>query len=60
MAVEAKQAPSFWQQHWQKFIAGAFWLLLIGGFIVYIFSLGLPLDEALQQTLRQLVAVHTP
>ena len=55
MAVEAKRAPSFWQQHWQKFMAGAFWLLLIGSFVVYIFSLGLPLDEALQQTLRQLV-----
>ena len=55
MTTRTEQVPSFLAKHWQKLIAGAFWLLLIGGFIVYIFSLGLPLDEALQQTLRQLV-----
>ena len=47
--------PSFFAKHWQKFVAGGFWLVLLGGFAAYIFSLGLPLDEALQQTVRQLV-----
>ena len=47
--------PSFFAKHWQKFVAGGFWLALLGSFAVYIFSLGLPLDEALQQTVRQLI-----
>lgn len=47
--------PSFFTKHWQKFVAGGFWVALLGAFALYIFSLGLPLDEALQQTVRQLV-----
>ncbi len=50
-----RQQPSFFAKHWQKLVAGGFWLALLSAFAVYIFSLGLPLDEALQQTVRQLV-----
>ena len=53
--VSSTAQPSFFARHWQKFVAGGFWLILLGSFAVYIFSLGLPLGEALQQTVRQLV-----
>ena len=52
---EQAEQPSFFAKHWQKFVAGGFWLILLGSFAVYILSLGLPLNEALQQTVRQLV-----
>ena len=41
--------PSFWTKHWQKFIAGGFWLILIGSYAFYIVSNGLTFQEALQQ-----------
>ena len=41
--------PSFLAKHWQKLVAGGFWLALIGSYAFYIISNDLTLREALQQ-----------
>lgn len=49
VAVGTEAQPSFLSKHWQKMVAGGFWLVLIGGYATYIISNGLTFQEALQQ-----------
>ena len=47
--TSSAEQPSFLTKHWQKVVAGGFWLILIGSYAFYIVSNGLTFREALQQ-----------
>jgi uncharacterized membrane protein YdjX (TVP38/TMEM64 family) len=49
MTTKSASEPTLWHKHGHKIVAGAIWLILLGGYTAYVYANELTIEQALQQ-----------